>query len=498
MELNSTRKAFADRPARHPAPSCPPSWDARLNWLDTLIKSRTLSTKKFPTDELTHIIYPTSFAQNLQTILNVGALFPVEFAVRYGKKANKSAAFARVCADFYKAGADVGIDVASTQEFQSAISAGVPGSQIMVTGTLPSFSFLQKIIDSGATLAICSMQDFELIQDLFRTGALSGHLDALLRVRQANSHTRFGLSLNELSKIVSNLSEQEKCSFKGINLKGLSFHLNGYDATDRVNMISSIVPHLIALRGAQADPKNKLLLSIGGGFPAPSVDSDTWNDAMSKFRPEMWVDGQAPGSIYPFGFADDCTQTIINIMEAKIDSPRGHHQTVAKLLASLNITVICEPGRSLCSKAGVTIAPVISTSSWSDSSTIKPAEQCHITVVAGSSFSLSEQWFSSEFFPDPILLRNGIPVTSGSQGGYVIAGATCLDSDYLSRRFIPLPTKPQAGDFLLYIDTAGYQMDSNESSFHELTIPKKYVLEFGGTNNSIPDPSCPIFFTEDK
>lgn len=86
MELNSTRKAFADRPARHPAPSCPPSWDARLNWLDTLIKSKTLSTKKFPTDELTHIIYPTSFAQNLQTILNVGALFPVEFAVRYGKK----------------------------------------------------------------------------------------------------------------------------------------------------------------------------------------------------------------------------------------------------------------------------------------------------------------------------------------------------------------------------------------------------------------------------
>ncbi|WP_454978711.1 hypothetical protein [Corynebacterium propinquum] len=498
MELSSTRNAYADRPNRHPAPSCPPSWDARLSWVDALIKNKTLNTNKFPADELTHIIYPASFAENLQAILNVGASLPVGFAVRYGKKANKSAAFARVCADFYKAGADVGIDVASTQEFQSAISAGVPGPQIMVTGTLPSISFLKKIIDSGATLAICSMQDFELIQDLFRTGALSGHIDALLRVRQANSHARFGVSLNELSKIVSNLSAQEKYSFKGINLKGLSFHLNGYDATDRVNMISSIIPHLIALRNSQADPKNKLLLSIGGGFPAPSVDSDTWNEAMSKISPDMWVDGQAPKNIYPFGCTDNCTQTITSIMQAEIDSPHGHRQTVAKLLGSLNITVICEPGRSLCSKAGVTIAPVISTSSWSDNVSIKSNKQCHVTVVAGSSFSLSEQWFSSEFFPDPILLRNGTPVPADSQGGYAIAGATCLDSDYLSRRFIPLPTKPQAGDILLYIDTAGYQMDSNESNFHELAIPKKYVVQFDSKGNSIPNPSSQIFFAEDK
>ena len=35
----------------------------------------------------------------------------------------------------------------------------------------------------------------------------------------------------------------------------------------------------------------------------------------------------------------------------------------------------------------------------------------------------------------------------------------------------------QAGDLLIYLNTAGYQMDSNESPFHEAPLPHKVVLE---------------------
>ena len=43
---------------------------------------------------------------------------------------------------------------------------------------------------------------------------------------------------------------------------------------------------------------------------------------------------------------------------------------------------------------------------------------------------------------------------------------------------MPLPSRPRAGDALVYLNTAGYQMDSNESPFHELPLPRKVALEF--------------------
>jgi len=42
---------------------------------------------------------------------------------------------------------------------------------------------------------------------------------------------------------------------------------------------------------------------------------------------------------------------------------------------------------------------------------------------------------------------------------------------------VPFPHRPAVGDLLVYLNTAGYQMDSNESPFHELPLPPKVVVE---------------------
>jgi diaminopimelate decarboxylase len=47
----------------------------------------------------------------------------------------------------------------------------------------------------------------------------------------------------------------------------------------------------------------------------------------------------------------------------------------------------------------------------------------------------------------------------------------------LTWRKIVFPTRPEPGDLLVYLNTAGYQMDSNESRFHELPLPPKVVLD---------------------
>ncbi len=52
----------------------------------------------------------------------------------------------------------------------------------------------------------------------------------------------------------------------------------------------------------------------------------------------------------------------------------------------------------------------------------------------------------------------------------------------LTWRKIPFPVRPATGDLLVYLNTAGYQMDSNESPFHELPLPPKVVI--GSTSST--------------
>lgn len=44
---------------------------------------------------------------------------------------------------------------------------------------------------------------------------------------------------------------------------------------------------------------------------------------------------------------------------------------------------------------------------------------------------------------------------------------------------------PEPGDYLIYYNTAGYQMDSNESNFHKIPLVKKFVVEKSGNKYEI-------------
>src|SRR5690606_6627583 len=108
----------------------------------------------------------------------------------------------------------------------------------------------------------------------------------------------------------------------------------------------------------------------------------------------------------------------------------------------------------------------------------RPSSELRLLTVDGTSLSLSEQWFGSEYLPDPLLWprRPGTDSGAGAPTPTSVGAASCLESDMLSWRRIPLPRPAEAGDLLVYPNTAGYQMDSNESGFHELPLPPKVVL----------------------
>jgi diaminopimelate decarboxylase len=158
-------------------------------------------------------------------------------------------------------------------------------------------------------------------------------------------------------------------------------------------------------------------------------------------------------------------------MRAILDAtPAGETKRLATLLRRAGIILLMEPGRALLDQAGCTVLRVQGVKS----------REYGIVTVDGTSLSLSEQWFNSEFLPDPLLVSRQRSRRSGSRFAACVAGVSCLESDMLTWRKIVFPDRPQRGDLLVYPNTTGYQVDSNESRFHDLPLPPKIAISPSG------------------
>ena len=199
------------------------------------------------------------------------------------------------------------------------------------------------------------------------------------------------------------------------------------------------------------------------------ASASDWADFLTAHRPADYHANKTFDGFYPYHAAGDGAHMLDAVLTAV---PEGEARPLAALLSEHGLQLMLEPGRALLDQAGFTLFAVQG---------VKDRGDYGITTVNGTSFSLSEQWFASEFLPDPELLtapheppRERVPYRA------CVGGASCLDSDMVTWRKIAFPQRPAPGDLLLYPNTAGYQMDSNESPFHELPLPPKLVVTLDG------------------
>jgi diaminopimelate decarboxylase len=134
-------------------------------------------------------------------------------------------------------------------------------------------------------------------------------------------------------------------------------------------------------------------------------------------------------------------------------------ETAAKLKHPVVIDI--EPGRAALEQAGLTVLRVRA---------VRNIGSRQVVVVDGNSRDLADS-FGNEFLVDPVLVTTRH--AAAEPFAAAIASNTCKEDDFLARRYIPLPFRPAPGDLLVYVNTAGYEMDSKESSFHRLPLPVK-------------------------
>ncbi|MFJ5306856.1 alanine racemase [Streptomyces sp. NPDC088350] len=398
-----------------------------------------------------HVLLPERFDANAAAFREAFAQAGVDGRVYYAKKANKAAVYAEQAAV-----SGLGLDVASHGELREALAAGVRGEDLVVTGPAKADELLRVAVLQGALIAVDALDELHRLLPL--ADELGRRARVLLRrLPPEQPHSRFGL--DDAEAVVA----LRRCAEGPVDMEGFSFHLSGYDVRQRTDFAAELVrqcEHARAL-GLRADR-----ISIGGGFAVDYVQAEDWRRFEESRRPEHFHAEKSFGGFYPYHSpvaGPDALRTVL------ATAPTGGSTSLAALLRAAGVTLLVEPGRALLDQAGFTVFRVRG---------VKERDGYAILTVDGSSLSLSEQWFDSEFLPDPVLVPAGTrPAADAGPYPACVGAATCLESDMLTWRKIPFPTRPAVGDLLVYLNTAGYQMDSNESPFHELPLPPKVVVE---------------------
>jgi len=395
-----------------------------------------------------HLLLPDRFDANAAAFTAVLDEFGVEGHVYYAKKANKAAAWIERCAL-----SGIGVDVASAGELRDALGHGVRGEHIAVTGPAKADALLRVAVLQGCLIAVDALDELDRVIAQARSAGRSARV-LLRRLPPAQPHSRFGLDDGELETALL------RCREADVTMEGFSFHLSGYDPLMRARLAAELVDLCFKARalGLRADR-----ISIGGGFAVDYTGAEHWERFLREQRPEHYHAGKSfgPADFYPYHSplaGPDALRAVLTT------------DSLAERLREAGVMLLMEPGRALLDRAGCTVFRIQG---------VKDRPSGYgIVTVDGSSLSLSEQWFNSEYLPDPVLL----PAQESASEPYAacVGGATCLESDMVTWRKVRFPTRPAVGDLLVYPNTAGYQMDSNESPFHELPLPPKVVLDTAG------------------
>ena len=439
---------------------------------------RRLSGKPF------HLLHPATFSKNLAAYIDVFDHHGVEGHVLFARKANKAQCWLHEVAL-----SEQGCDVASGPELVGALAEGIDPSRLTITGADKSETLIWLGIRHGCLLALDSLIELTRVRKI--ASQTSRVARVLLRIRpDTQLDTRFGLSFSEwlsdksvARRSTSSFPSSDPSESSCLSIEGVCFHLDGYDIGERVVAIREAVNQIAELRRRG---HSAAVVDIGGGFTVPYADHKEWEIFQSTISTGDFHAGRAPSGTYPYGNPLPTGSAMLNSI----------FDEVGPALRENSIFLCIEPGRGLLAGAGDTVFSVQGVKDRVVSETepylnsksgglVSPPDSYSLIVVDGLSMSLSEQWKGREFSPDPTLWpKKSRQEKQRSMGNSktnlwraAVGGASCMEYDMLTWRKVWFERPAEVGDLLIYHNTAGYQMDKNESQFHQLPLPTRFVLE---------------------
>jgi diaminopimelate decarboxylase len=385
-----------------------------------------------------NLIHPGPMARNAAELAAAADALDVRFEIFFARKGNKSLALVD---EAHRLG--LGIDVASDCELSQTLSRGFPPQRVIVTAAVKPPALLRSCLDQSVTVVLDN--DDELQQLL----AMAGDRQTPVAVRLAptppagRTPSRFGFEFGAALEAASQ-----------VRVSGVHFHLNGYDAEERVAAITESLQLIDALRARGHSPT---FLDIGGGNPVNYISSATqWHQFWDEHRLEPTTFERHPlARVYPYHQQPVGGEWLTRVLEP-----------VAGELNRRHLTVRCEPGRALLDGCGMTIARVQFRKRRADGEWLIGVEMNRTQCRSGS----------DDFLVDPLVLQphESAPRTEPIEG--FLVGAYCIERDLLSWRRLSFSNGIAVGDLIVFPNTAGYLMHLLESRAHQMPLAANLVV----------------------
>ena len=378
-----------------------------------------------------NVVFVDQFISNINKFKDIFTQYFAHENIFFSCKCNKSYALLK-----YAAEQNCGIEVSSNYELNDALKYT---KKIIASGPAKDKDYLNNSINNNVIISVDDIEELKLIKEINKPTRVLLRISDLL-----GKISRFGINLNQIDLCLDIIADSL------IQLEGFSFHINNYSLDDRISAINEILEFV-------EHKKIKInYIDIGGGIPTNYCSKEDYNNFFFYFNKKMYFKEHFINDYYPY-YSEIADENALDYIL----------KNVYKKLNDKGIEIIVEPGRSLLKNVGVSIYEVQYLKQLSDGE--------NIIVTNGNINCLSEQWFNSDYLIEPKL----IPKSVGQNNVIFasVAGNLCLEQDMLTWRKIKFYVIPERGDLLVYYNTAGYQMDSNESEFHKIPLVKKYVVK---------------------
>ncbi|MCC9658396.1 Y4yA family PLP-dependent enzyme [Rhodopirellula halodulae] len=449
---------------------------ARLEpWMVRAVQSESLHEWVEQNGSPLNLLNVDPMRRNVGELQRAASDAEVDLRVFFARKANKCLSFVDLANE-----KGWGVDTASENELKQCLQRGVAPANLICTAAVKSETLIRLCLNEEVCIAVDNHDELNRIADVAMKCACRSTVAIRLggfEHKEKKLPTRFGFDVDRDRNLPFELGSLP------VDVEGVHFHLDGYDADQRVSALATAMDWIERLQDAGHEPT---FIDMGGGVPMRYLDEESqWLEFWQQHRAAMLgksepltyrghglgtmvVDGRLVGTpkVYPF------YQSLIRgPWLSKILNARLGDDSVAERLKSLSLQLRCEPGRSVLDGCGMTVARVEYRKQNADGD-----------WLVGVSMNRTQCRTSSEdFLVDPLVVPSSKDAsriadeTDCTIEGYLV-GAYCTESELLCLRKLRFPGGIRVGDLVVFPNTAGYMMHFLESRSHQFPLAKNLVL----------------------
>lgn len=429
--------------------------------------------------DLLNVIFPQNIKQNIIEFEDCFKKHSLKGSIYYAHKCNHSASIVTEMLNN-----NVNIDVASEEELKHVLGLGYVGSKIEATGP-KNTKFITLGLRHDILFNVDNLQELEEIIKVSDKLKKKTKTKILVRLNNFTSgskkivskQSRFGISKDEIDKVLDVIKANEK-----LDLKGFSFHLDTINSIEKAIAIENIIEIFQKCYELELEP---WVINIGGGFKVNYIESEEhWNNGISELKEKVLegsndlynnttygmqvVNGSLKGVLNTYNYFDKVVKAdfLDEILETRL--VRYQNRKIGEILSDNMIELMIEPGKSLIDNVGINIATVNFVKE-------SPNKDMYVGLSMNrSNLLIGEQ----EMLVDPVMIYQNELIGRediGKVGVYFI-GNLCMENDILNKHKIYLDQEPKKGDLVIFINTAGYFMDFNESKTIMQPLARKIVV----------------------